>query len=200
MNKQEFLDKLKAALRGLPKEDREDRLSFYAEMIEDRMEEGMSEEEAVSQIGSVDEVLSKILDETSLGKIAKERIRSERKPKAWEIVLLALGFPVWGSVLIAALAVVFSLWISVWAVVVSLWAAELSFAVGSIGAIIMVPIYTVQGHGVSAVMMAACGLVLAGLSILFFCCCKAVTKGMLWLTKKMILLTKKMFLRKEKET
>jgi len=199
MNKQQFLDKLKAALHGLPQEDREERLAFYAEMIDDRMEEGMSEEEAVSQIGPVDEIVSKILDEVPLGKIAKERIRPERKLKVWEIVLLALGFPVWGSLLIAVLAIAFSLWVSVWAIVISLWAAEVAFAVSSVGAVMAAPIYAVQGYGASAAMMVACGLVLAGLSIFFFFGCKSVTKGLMWLTQKMILLVKKLFLRKEKE-
>ena len=199
MNKQEFLDKLNAVLRGLPKVDREERLSFYAEMIDDRMEEGMSEEEAVSQIGSVDEVLTRILDELPLGRIAKERIRFERKLKVWEIVLLTLGFPVWGSLLITVLAVVFSLWVSVWAIILSLWAAELAFAVSSVGATIMSPLYAVQGHGVSAAMLIACGLILAGLAIFFFFGCKAATKGTAFATRKMVLGMKKLFLRKEKE-
>lgn len=47
MNKQEFLVKLRKGLSGLPKEDIEERLTFYSEMIDDRMEEGLSEEEAV---------------------------------------------------------------------------------------------------------------------------------------------------------
>jgi uncharacterized membrane protein len=48
MGKQEFLTRLGKALSGLPREDIEERLNFYSEMIEDRMEEGLSEEEAVA--------------------------------------------------------------------------------------------------------------------------------------------------------
>ena len=50
MTKQEFLSGLKAKLSGLPQEDVEERLGFYAEMIEDYTEEGLSEEEAVEKI------------------------------------------------------------------------------------------------------------------------------------------------------
>ena len=46
MSKQEFLEQLRRGLSGLPREDIEERLKFYSEMLEDRMEEGLSEEEA----------------------------------------------------------------------------------------------------------------------------------------------------------
>ncbi len=52
MNKREFLQKLENGLSGLPREDIEQRLSFYAEMIDDRIEDGFSEEEAVAGIGT----------------------------------------------------------------------------------------------------------------------------------------------------
>ena len=48
MNKQEFLDELRKGLCGLPSEDIEERINFYSEMIDDRMEEGLTEEESVA--------------------------------------------------------------------------------------------------------------------------------------------------------
>ena len=47
MSKQEFLAQLRKGLSGLPKEDLEERLTFYSEMIDDRIDDGMAEEEAV---------------------------------------------------------------------------------------------------------------------------------------------------------
>ena len=44
MNKQEFLSRLEQALSGLPAEELQERLAFYRESIEDRVEEGLSEE------------------------------------------------------------------------------------------------------------------------------------------------------------
>ena len=87
MTKQEFMANLRAKLSGLPTQDVEDRLSFYCEMIDDRTEEGLSEEEAVSAIGSVDEVVSQIIADIPLAKIAKEKIKPKRRLWAWEIVL-----------------------------------------------------------------------------------------------------------------
>ena len=55
MKKQEFLRALWNKLSELPKEDIETSLDYYAEMIEDRMESGLSEEEAVAAVGSVED-------------------------------------------------------------------------------------------------------------------------------------------------
>ena len=43
MNKQDFLAQLRKELSGWPKEDAEERLTFYSEMLDDRIEEGLSE-------------------------------------------------------------------------------------------------------------------------------------------------------------
>ena len=50
MNKEEFLNSLRKRLKGLPNNEIEERISFYSEMIDDRVEEGMSEEEAILQM------------------------------------------------------------------------------------------------------------------------------------------------------
>ena len=43
MRKWEFLSTLKNRLSGFPKQEVEERLNFYSEMIDDRMEEGLNE-------------------------------------------------------------------------------------------------------------------------------------------------------------
>ena len=110
MRKLEFLNVLKRKLKGLPSEDVAERLDFYSEMIDDRVEDGYTEEEAVSKIGNVDDIAEQIIKETPLIKIAKERIKNNRKIKSWEIVLLVLGSPIWFSLGIALFAVIFSLY------------------------------------------------------------------------------------------
>ena len=73
MTKQEFLCELQKGLSGLPRDDTDARLSFYSEMIDDRMEEGMTEEEAVAGIGTVESIVSQIISETPTSKIIAER-------------------------------------------------------------------------------------------------------------------------------
>ena len=94
MNKIQFLMVLQDRLCGLPQEDIEERLNFYGEMIDDRVEEGLSEEEAVADVGDVDQIVDQILQEVLLIKIVKEKITPKRKLKVLEIILLSLGSPI----------------------------------------------------------------------------------------------------------
>lgn len=197
MSKQEFLVQLRKGLSGLPQDDIEERLMFYSEMIEDQMEEGLSEEQAVSAVGSVDEIVAQVVADIPLAKIAKERIRPKRRLSAGEIVLLALGSPIWLSLGIAAFAVILALYISLWAVIISLWTVFASLAACSIGGVLACVILIVGGNGASGVAMLAAGIVCAGLSIFMFYGCKAATKGTLILTKKMAIWTKNCFIKKE---
>ena len=50
MTKMQFLLSLHDKLTGLPRDEVEQRLNFYSEMIEDRMEEGLSEEEQYASL------------------------------------------------------------------------------------------------------------------------------------------------------
>ena len=109
MTKIEFILALKERLGGLPNGEILDRLTFYTEMIEDRIEDGLTEEEAVADIGSVDEIAAQITSEISLFKLAKEKIKPKRKLKGWEIALIALGSPIWVALIVSAFAVIISL-------------------------------------------------------------------------------------------
>lgn len=197
MSKQEFLEQLRKGLSGLPQDDIEERLTFYSEMIEDRMEEGLSEEDAVAAAGSVDEIVAQVIADTPLAKIAKERIKPKRRLKGWETVLLVLGSPIWFSLAVAAFAVLFSLYVSLWAVIISLWAVFVSLAACSVGGVLACVIFAAGGNGASGVAMLAAGLVCAGLSIFLFYGCRAAAKGALRLTKNVAIRIKNCFIRKE---
>ena len=108
-------------------------MTFYSEMLDDQMEEGLSEEEAVAAVGPVDEIVRQIIADTPLAKLAKERMRPRRQLKAWEIVLLVLGSPLWLSLGLAAIAVIFAFYVVLWSVSVSLWAVFASLAVCAVG-------------------------------------------------------------------
>lgn len=197
MSKQEFLEQLRKGLSGLPKDDIEERLTFYDEMIEDRMEEGLSEEEAVLKAGSVDDITSQIVADIPLAKIAKERIKPKRRLKAWEIVLLALGSPIWFSLGIAAVAVIFALYVSLWAVIISLWAVFGSLIGCAFGGIVAGVVFACTGNVFSGIAMIGAGCVCAGLSIFMFYVCRAATKGTVLIAKKFALWIKNCFIKKE---
>ena len=119
MTKNEFLGALRLRLSGLSESDIEEHISFYSEMIEDRIEDGASEEDAVCGIGSVEDIAAQIIADIPLTKIAKERIKPKRRLRAWEIVLLAVGSPIWLSLGIAAAAVILALYVVIWALIIS---------------------------------------------------------------------------------
>lgn len=197
MSKQEFLDQLRKGLSGLPQEDIEEHLTFYSEMIDDQMEEGITEEDAVSRIGSVDTIISQIKADIPLAKLVREKITPKKHLKAWEIVLLVLGSPIWLSLLIAAFAIILAAYIVVWSVVITLWSIEASFVACSLGGIISAVIFAFQGNELTGLAMLGAGIICAGLSIFMFYGCKAATKGILLLTKKMALGIKSLFVGKE---
>ncbi|MBO7375572.1 MAG: DUF1700 domain-containing protein [Clostridia bacterium] len=186
MNKREFSEELSRALNGLPEEDVAERVAFYGEMIDDRVEEGMSEEEAVAGIGPVDGIASQIIAETPIGKIVRERIRPKRSVKTWETVLIILGFPVWFALIVAAFAVVFSLYVALWSLVISLWAVEISLWAGAAGSAGMAAYYIYCGDPVSAALLFGVGLVCAGLSVFLFPGCLAASKGTARLAKRIV--------------
>ena len=184
MNKQEFLTRLRKGLNGLPQGDIEERLAFYGEMIDDQTEDGLSEEEAVSAIGSVDEIVAQTIADTPLTKIAKERIKPKRRLSAGAIILLALGSPIWLSLGIAAFVIALSLCIMLLSLILLAWTAFASLAACAIGGVLSCIICTIGGNGASGVAMLAAGIVCAGLSIFMFYGDKAATKGIIMLTKK----------------
>ncbi len=196
MNKQEFVNQLYSKLASLPKKYIEDQINFYIEMIDDRVEDGATEEEAINQIGTIDEIADEIVKNISLFKIAKEKLKPERKIKVWEIILIVLGSPIWLSLLISLFAVVFSLYIVLWALVVCCWAIFVSFAACSIGAILLGIIHTIIYQNPIFLSYIAIGLILIGLSILAFYGSRYATKGTIKFTKKLMLLIKKAFMRK----
>ena len=198
MNKEEFLGELRKGLQGLPKEEVEGRLEFYSELIDDRTEEGMSESEAVEGIGPVSDIVAQTVAEVPLTKIVKERMSPGRSMRAWEIVLLVLGFPLWFPLLIAALAVILSLYIVLWSLVIALWAVEISLVVSAVGGIAVAVIYFVKGYILAGLAMLGAALICAGLSILMFFACVAVAKGVALLAKKIAVGIKSLFIRKGK--
>ena len=67
MTREQFLNELKAALTAMEEKEKEAVLSYYAEMIDDRIEAGMSEEAAVMAMEPVPEIAARVLEEAGIG-------------------------------------------------------------------------------------------------------------------------------------
>lgn len=196
MNKDSFLIKLASALAGLPEEDIEKSLEFYSEMIDDRIEDGLSEAEAVAAVGTIEEIRAQIVKDTPLPKLIKEKVKRKRSLNGLEVTLLIVGFPIWFPLLAAAASVVFSVYVTLWSLIIVLFAVEISFAACALAGIVASPLFFSLGNIPSALFLLGCGLFLAGLSVLWVFVCKWGVRGILWLTRVFF---KSLFIGKEKK-
>ncbi len=196
MNKSEFLAALREKLNGVPEEDINKSLDFYGEMIDDRVEDGMSEEEAVEALGSMEEIINQILSEVSLPKLVKEKVKPKQALKVWEVVLLVLGAPIWVPIVLSLCSVVLSAYLAVWMMIISLYVLDLSVALSGLALIGLAFGALIQSNLAVFGMMFGCGLILMGLSILLFFGFNLVTKGILWLSKKILIGIKGLFIKK----
>ena len=197
MNKSEFITSLQSKLCSLPEQDAQERIDFYIEMIDDRIEDGCSEEKAVAEMGSIEEIASKIIADIPLLRIATKKIKPKKQIEAWKIVLLVIGAPIWLSLAVSALAVILSLYVVLWSVIVSLWAIFGAVVACALNAAARV-IFAFQGDTLAEFAMLGASIFCAGLSIFLFFGCNAATSGIILLTKKIALGIKKCFVKKEK--
>lgn len=183
MTKNEFLTELRAALEGLPEEDVEKSLEYYSEMIDDRVEDGLPEEEAVAALGSIEDIKTQILKDIPITKIIKEKVKPKRSLSGLEITLLIVGFPIWLPLLISVAAVIFSVYVTLWSVIVVLYSVDLVFFAGAIAGVLgSIPILFI-GNISAVLLLLGSGLVCAGLGILWIFVCVGATKAIVWLTK-----------------
>lgn len=196
MTKFEFLEELRNGLNGLPKNEIEERISFYSEIIDDLVEEGSSINEAISSLGAVDAIVCEILKDYPLTKLVKEKIKPKRKLATWELVLLIIGSPIWGSLLIALIACILSIYVSIWSAIIALWASFAAVAGSFLGFMLFGIISLCLGNSYSGITMIALSFIADGVSIFFFYGCLYATKGLLLLTKKILIWIKKCFLKK----
>ena len=199
MNKNEFIEGLRRSLSGIPEDELDGRLEFYGEMIDDRIEDGLSEAEAVAAVGTVDEVASRILEDVPLRKIAKERIRRRRRMKAWEIVLLSVGSPIWVPLTITAFCLVAVFYAVLWVLDVTLWSVFASFAASAVGGTAAGVVLAATGSAPQGLLLVGAGFVLAGLAILLFFASVWGTKGCAYLSSRIVLFVKRCIAGKEKE-
>ena len=187
MRKDEFLAVLRKSLAVLPAADLDERLDFYREVIEDSMDEGLSEEEAVAQIGSPEQVVMQILTEyaeilaedpvVDVPRVTQPQ-SAKRRLRTWEIVLLAVGAPIWISLAAAAFAIVVSLAAAAVTVFVSVWAGLIGIAAGAIGGICMAVFATVKLQGAAGLALLGMALFCGGLFFLALPACTALTAAL----------------------
>ncbi len=198
MNKESYLQRIRQLLQALPEEDRERSLAFYAESIDDRMEDGMSEEEAVASLESPEEAAKTILMDTPLPKLVKARVK-QRRMGALEILLLVLGFPLWFPLLLTILILGLTVYLVAWTLVLSLGSVVLALGL-SAAAVLIAAVYCLFKGGIPLALLGfgAC-LVLTGLTVLLGFVTAGAGRLAIRLGKAMVRGLKSLLIRKEEQ-
>ena len=199
MDKLDFLLALDKRLDVLSETDRRASLDYYSEILDDLVEGGMTETDAVASLGSVDAIAEEILMDIPLPKLVKAKMKGKKPLSGLEITLLIVGFPIWLPVLISVFAVIFAVYISLWAVVISLYAANVAMAACAPTGIAAAVVLFASGKPTAALLFLGAALVLAGLAILLLFGCNATAKGMWKLCRLTLRGTKACFIRKKGE-
>lgn len=185
MNKEEFEIELRKRLCGLPKDEIDERVNFYVEMIEDRVEDGKSEDEAIDDLGGVDTVVRQIASDTNLFSIVKEKIKPQKKPSAFVIAMLIIGFPLWFPLLMTGMVLLLVAYMLLWVLVIVTYSVEVAF----IGSSVIMGIKLFYEIGNEGFNVGYLSLLLIGIgaSILFLYVCYLATKLSFKITKNILI-------------
>ncbi len=167
MNKQDFLKVLASRIQILPAAEQVKSLEYYEEMIQDGMEAGKSEEEAVEALGSIEDITQEILINAPIASLVKSRTFAKKRSKG-EIALLILGAPLWLPLLLSAAAIVLSVYLLVWTLAAVLFAIVLSFGASALITMAGAVFNLTHGRMLQAVFLIGASSLLVGLAFLTF--------------------------------
>ena len=173
-----FLAALTHRLGYLPYGEVKKTVDFYREAIADRMEDGMTEAEAVAALGSVDDIVREIEMNLPLSTVVKTRVDDARErakeqkesrgggTNVFKLLFLILTCPIWGSLLIAGIAVALGLLVALFSIVFALVVTAVAFIAS--GLAIAVAAFIVPYPGLAPrLMLSGIGLLMAALGCVF---------------------------------
>lgn len=166
MNRQEYIENLKHQLKNETYETVCQIINYYEEMIDDLLEDGFSEQDAILKLENVEDVVRNIK-----GIPTYEVKKMSQSLKIGLGIFLFISFPLWGSLLAAFCMILLSLYIIIWCIPLLTASITLSgivvFIVGVFGAF---PLFTssvalgLTQFGVSAI---AGGIGILGLMLTY---------------------------------
>ena len=177
MTKNEFTRELKGRINHLPKAERRKILQYYYEMISERMEDGMTEAEAIDALGDLDELLSEY---TPMEKAP----RRGPKLRAWHIIMLICGAPLWIPFVAVMLCIMLAFYIIIWALVVLFYAVFVCLAACGFALTFASFAGLFTGGVPYFFMLFGAGVFVSGLAILWLLACNAFAKAMAKVTGK----------------
>ena len=137
-------------------------LNFFEEMIDDRIDEGLSEEEAVSQLGDINIIVDQILDEHNIGK-KQTKLVWRFIPRELGFIITVLLFPAW----ITIFSLVARLFIVILSIIFSIVLSIIAIFIGGILLILKSPFYLIYERNISYFLdTLGFGFVISGASLI----------------------------------
>ena len=197
MSKEDFTFYLRKRLVLLPQEDIEDRIAFYTEMIDHRMGNGMSEEEAVASLGPIEDIAEHIMSEIPLSTLVMRQVKPERSAKGWQIALIILGFPLWFPLIITAVILVVTFYMTVWIIQAAFYVVDLAIAIVAIATIPLAIYLFIHANIPGGLFAIGAGFIIFGVVLIIFALCNGITRLLIKLTGRLLYHIKSLFVGKE---
>lgn len=192
MNKEEYLIQIKSRLKGFSQEDIDKHLDYFSEMIDDRVEDGLSEEEAVAQMDTPEEAVNQIIEDVPLTKMIENKITQKHKLETWQIILIVLGSPLWLGLLLGAFGILFGFLATLGGIVFAYYAVVFSLGLaGVLSVIVSVASLFVAKYTFGAFCFGA-GLICIGLFLSLLLTVKTVSLAIVKAVKAVFTGIKKM--------
>ena len=174
MNKKEYLEKLRKALNDISITNVESCVEYYSEMIDDRIEDGMSEEDAVNSMESIESIVEASRLEKPMPVLVKEKVQKSKEEAGknghgtlW-MVLAIIGFPVWFPLLMVLGVILLALYIILVVLVLTFFLVEIAIALAALGCLVL-PIAAFATLSLPSAILCIGGfLLLAGLTTLLW--------------------------------
>ncbi|MGL4990354.1 MAG: DUF1700 domain-containing protein [Sarcina sp.] len=148
MNKADFLYTLNKLLIPLEQNEKNKFLEYYEEIIEDYKEAGLSEDEIFKKLDTPKNIAKNILKEHDV-----IDLKMPSNNKILNIILLILGFPLWGSLLLAAVLFLFSFYIIIWCFPFITGVTSISLFAASIFSLIGTPFMMIDTLSIGVVQL-----------------------------------------------
>lgn len=168
-------------------------LEFYAEAIDDRMEDGATEKEAVAAMGDVAAIAAQIEAETP--PIPKAMARISTGNHVANVILAVIFSPIWVPLALVFATCVACVYLALWALVAALWAVAGTLVLcGPIGVAGLV--YCVAtGYPLTGAWLLGMGLVTCGLGLLTLPAMRAASVGLVRLAGLFASTVRRLFVR-----
>jgi len=190
VNKEQFFNELNKLLKALPDKERNKANTYYNEIINDYIEDGMAEEIAIEKLGNIQSIADEILSDNGINTNKGSSVGSNILIGT----LIVLGFPLWGSLLLAGALLLLSFYIILFCPIILFGSIAIAFLASSILCTVTALFIFLENIPYGIFQLGA-GIIVFGLSIIFGWLLVSTTKSIFKLYsltwKKVLALFKK---------